>query len=83
MTDELIVNIILIAFIAFTVFAIIREIVCWYWKINKGILLQEKILAELVKLNNNPVEYHKKIKIKTNFNDDNISVKMKDSTINI
>jgi len=53
MTDELIVNIILIAFIALTVFAIIREIVCWYWKINEGILLQEKILAELVKLNKN------------------------------
>ena len=33
------------------VFVLIREIVCWYWKINKGILLQEKILAELVKLN--------------------------------
>ena len=33
------------------VFVLIREVVCWYWKINKGILLQEKILAELVKLN--------------------------------
>jgi len=51
MTDELIVNIILIAFIAFTVFAIIREIVCWYWKINERVDLQKKILAELVKLN--------------------------------
>ena len=34
-------------------FVLIREVVCWYWKINKGILLQEKILAELVKLNKN------------------------------
>ena len=33
------------------VFVITRELMCWYWKINKGILLQEKILAELVKLN--------------------------------
>ena len=33
------------------VFVLIREVMCWYWKINKGILLQEKILAELVKLN--------------------------------
>ena len=37
------------------VFVLIREVICWYWKINKGILLQEKILAELVKLNNKPV----------------------------
>ena len=51
MTDELIVNIILLAFIALTVFAIIRELICWYWKINEGIDLQKKILAELVKLN--------------------------------
>ena len=54
MTDELIVNIILIAFIALTVFAIIREIVCWYWKINERVDLlkqtisnQEKIIALL------------------------------------
>ena len=33
------------------VFVLIREVMCWYWKINKGILLQEKILNELVKLN--------------------------------
>ena len=26
------------------VFVLIREIVCWYWKINKGILLQEKAI---------------------------------------
>jgi hypothetical protein len=30
---------------------ICREIICWYWKINKTVLLQEKILAELEKLN--------------------------------
>ena len=24
------------------VFVLIREVMCWYWKINKGILLQEK-----------------------------------------
>ena len=53
MNNELIINIILLTVICLGVFAIIREIVCWYWKINKGILLQEKILAELVKLNKN------------------------------
>ena len=51
MSDELIINIILLTVICLGVFAIIRELICWYWKINKGILLQEKILAELVKLN--------------------------------
>ena len=30
---------------------LIREVICWYFKINKRIELQEKILAELVKLN--------------------------------
>ena len=47
----MIVNIILITVICLGVFAIIREIVCWYWKINEGIDLQRKILAELVKFN--------------------------------
>lgn len=29
------------------VFLVCREIVCWYWKINRSIQLQEQILAEL------------------------------------
>ena len=33
------------------VFAIIRELICWYFKINKRVELQEKILVELVKFN--------------------------------
>ena len=32
---------------------LIREVICWYFKINKRVELQEKILAELVKLNSN------------------------------
>ncbi|HHZ96081.1 MAG TPA: hypothetical protein EYN67_11125 [Flavobacteriales bacterium] len=51
MNHELIVNIILLTVICLGVFAIIREIVCWYWKINKGILLQEKILEQLIEIN--------------------------------
>ena len=54
MTDEMIVNIILITVICLGVFAIIREIVCWYWKINERVDLlkqtisnQEKIIALL------------------------------------
>jgi hypothetical protein len=37
--------------ISIAIMLICREIVCWYWKINKTVLLQEKILAELEKLN--------------------------------
>jgi len=33
------------------VFVLIREVMCWYWKINERVDLQKKILAELVKLN--------------------------------
>ena len=51
MTNELIINIALLTVICLGVFAIIREIVCWYWKINERVDLQKKILAELVKLN--------------------------------
>ena len=31
---------------------LIREVICWYFKVNKRVELQEKILAELVKINN-------------------------------
>ena len=30
---------------------LIREVICWYFKINKRVELQEKILVELVKIN--------------------------------
>ena len=30
---------------------LIRELICWYFKINKRVELQEKMLAELVKIN--------------------------------
>jgi hypothetical protein len=30
---------------------LIRELICWYFKINKRVELQEKILSELVKIN--------------------------------
>ena len=32
-------------------FLLIREVICWYFKINKRVELQEKILVELVKIN--------------------------------
>lgn len=52
MSDELIINIALLTVICLGVFAVIRELICWYFKINKRVLLQEKILTELVKINN-------------------------------
>ena len=51
MSNELIINIFLLTIIVLGVFAIIRELICWYWKINERVDLQKKILAELVKLN--------------------------------
>ena len=32
------------------VFVLIRELICWYWKINKGILLQEKAIKNQEKI---------------------------------
>lgn len=51
MTDQMMFNVFQIFMVCLFFFVLIRELMCWYWKINKGILLQEKILAELVKLN--------------------------------
>ena len=43
----------IIVFIIMTlaIILLIREVICWYFKINKRVELQEKILAELVKIN--------------------------------
>lgn len=38
-------------FVTLVVFLICREIVCWYWKINKSVQLLEQILEELKVLN--------------------------------
>ena len=55
MTHEQIINTLLVFAICLAVFAVIRELICWYFKINKRVELQEKMLAELVKINNKPV----------------------------
>ena len=52
MNHELIVNSILVIFVMLAVFAIIRELICWYFKINERVDLQKKVLSELVKINN-------------------------------
>jgi hypothetical protein len=43
----------IVVFIIMTlaIILLIRELICWYFKINKRVELQEKILAELVKIN--------------------------------
>jgi hypothetical protein len=41
--------------LALAVFLLIREVICWYFKINKRVELQEKMLAEMVKINNKPI----------------------------
>ena len=33
--------------LALAVFLLIREVICWYFKINKRVELQEKILLQL------------------------------------
>lgn len=40
------------SFVWLLLFLIGRQIVCWYWKINRHIELQEQILVELKKMNN-------------------------------
>ena len=40
-----------VAFVSLFLFLICREVVCWYWKINYGIELLEKIHAQLQRAN--------------------------------
>ena len=48
MTTEQIFGII---FITLFVFVLIREVICWYFKINARLDVSKKILAELEKIN--------------------------------
>ena len=41
----------LVFFVLLIIFLICRELVCWYWKINKSVDLMEQILAELKESN--------------------------------
>jgi len=40
---QIIVSFLVVFFIAFIVFLILRELMCWYWKINRVITLLESI----------------------------------------
>ena len=45
------IDLFLYLILAIAVFLFIREVICWYFKINKRVELQEKILVELAKIN--------------------------------
>ena len=50
MTDQMMMNVFQIFMVCLFVFVLIRELMCWYWKINKGILLQEKAIKNQEKI---------------------------------
>ena len=52
--DEVVIGILVAFFVAFIVFLILRELMCWYWKINRIVSLLEGIQASLSKLNRTP-----------------------------
>jgi hypothetical protein len=63
--------------IAIVIFLLCREIVCWYWKINKRITLLENINENLTLLvKQKSIEVKGKSKVETEYlNDENLSVK--------
>ncbi len=45
------IDYIVIAFLAFGVLILIRELVCWYWKINKQVQQSDEIINLLKQIN--------------------------------
>lgn len=45
------VTVLLVLALFVAIFLFCREIVCWYWKINKRLEIEQQILDELRKLN--------------------------------
>ena len=61
MTHEQMINTFLIFMICLAAFAVIRELICWYFKINKRVELQEKMLEQLTQINSdNKKKIHEK-----------------------
>ncbi|HCC07270.1 MAG TPA: hypothetical protein DEP72_03760 [Clostridiales bacterium] len=57
-----ILNVIIIILVIIGIILLIREIVCWYWKINKHIEIMKEInsnLGELLKVNKQQLELEK------------------------
>lgn len=44
-------NVAAIIFVSLFIFVLIREIICWYFKINERLNVNKEILAELKKIN--------------------------------
>lgn len=57
MKPEAVTLILVAVAITIVVFLVCRELICWYWKINKTTLLLEDILVELREANGK----HKKV----------------------
>lgn len=55
-TVSSVVSFVLYVIFIVAVFLICREIVCWYWKINKSIKNQEEIIRLLKKIAGEPEE---------------------------
>jgi len=47
MTDSLIVTLLIVSAVLFLIFLLLRELNCWYWKINEIIKLLSRIEAKL------------------------------------
>lgn len=45
------IGFLLILVLCIAVFMICREVMCWYWKVNKRLEIEQQILEELRKLN--------------------------------
>ena len=52
--DDFIGAMLLTVFVSLIVFLILRELMCWYWKINKIVSLLEGIQASLCSQNRSP-----------------------------
>ncbi len=48
--------ILLVLVICIVIFLVSREYLCWYWKVNKRLEIEQQILEELQKLNNVPIQ---------------------------
>jgi len=81
MNDDIIASVLITLLIIIVIFLILREIVCWYWKINRIVDLQEKqnillekLVARLVdEENTSAAEFTDNTEESSSSNDDDIS----------
>lgn len=51
MDENQVIGFLLALVVCVAIFMICREIMCWYWKVNKRLEIEQQILEELRKLN--------------------------------